>query len=116
RAVVIPTRFEATSIPLTEAFLNRVPAACSNVTAMPDQARGGAALLFDPGDAFGIAEAVRKLWQDPALRRRLVSRGSSNIRPFTWDRSARHFRACYRRLAGLALGREDRALLEAKPL
>lgn len=116
RGVVIPTQFEATSIPLTEAFLNRVAAACSNVTALPDQARGGAALLFDPSDAGGIAAALRKLWTDPVLRRRLVERGRRNILPLTWDRAARHFLACYRLAAGRPLTAEDRGFLDGKPL
>jgi glycosyltransferase involved in cell wall biosynthesis len=114
-AVVIPTRFEAASGPLWEAFASGVPAACSNVTSLPEQA-DGAALIFDPDDPTAIADAVARLWTDEALRADLIIRGHSNIRRFDWDRTARIFRAHYRRVAGVVPSDEDRTLLDAPPL
>ena len=55
--VIIPTRFEAGSFPVWEAFLSGCPVACSNVTSLPDQA-GDAALLFDPESPPAIADAL----------------------------------------------------------
>jgi glycosyltransferase involved in cell wall biosynthesis len=115
RAVVISSKFEAASFPLWEAFLAETPAACSNVTSLPDQA-GDAALLFNPDNPEEIAQAVKRLWTDPALRRVLVERGKKRVCQFTWDRTARHFRAHYRRLTGRAPTVEDRELLSAPPL
>lgn len=112
RAVVIPTRFEAASGPLWEAFQAGVPAACSNVTSLPDQA-GDAALIFDPDNIEAIANAIRSLWVDPDLRHRLVARGRANVARFSWDLTARMYRAHYRRLAGRELTGEDRRLLKA---
>jgi glycosyltransferase involved in cell wall biosynthesis len=114
-AVVIPSRFEAASYPLWEAFAEEVPAACSNVTSLPRQA-GDAALLFDPADAGAIAAAVRSLWTDADLRARLIERGRANVAQFTADRSARAFRALYRHVGGRALCEADRELLYAPPL
>jgi glycosyltransferase involved in cell wall biosynthesis len=114
RAVVIPTRFEAASGPLWDAFAAGTPAACSRVTSLPAQA-GDAALLFDqeiPGD---IAQAVRRLWTDEDLRSLLIERGRANVARFTWDRTARLFRAHYRRLLD-RLTDEDRDLLDQPPL
>jgi glycosyltransferase involved in cell wall biosynthesis len=115
RAVVIPTRFEAASGPLWEAFLAGVPAACSNVTSLPAQA-GDAAILFDPDDIDGIASAIQRLWTDARLRNELVRRGRANVNRFSWDHTARLFRAHYRRIAGRPLGSDDVALLDAPPL
>ncbi|HEX9045373.1 MAG TPA: glycosyltransferase family 1 protein [Candidatus Limnocylindrales bacterium] len=115
RAVVVPSLFEAASAPLWEAFLAGVPAACSNVTSLPAQA-GDAALVFDPHDVRGIADAVARLWRDEPLRTALVERGALRVRAFTWDRTARHFRAHYRRLTGRLLTDADRAVLAAPPL
>jgi glycosyltransferase involved in cell wall biosynthesis len=115
RCVVIPTLFEAASFPLWEAFQNGVPAACSNVTSLPEQAADGA-LVFDPRDPAAIAEALWALWCDEPVRRRLVERGSARVAQFTWERTARTFRAHYRRLGGRALDDRDRALLAAPPL
>jgi glycosyltransferase involved in cell wall biosynthesis len=114
-AVIIPSLFEAASFPLWEAFLAGVPAACSNVTSLPAQA-GDAAIVFDPRDVAQIAEAVARLWTDAALGAELVRRGRASVARFSWDRTARLFRAHYRRLAGRALGAEDAALLSAPAL
>jgi glycosyltransferase involved in cell wall biosynthesis len=111
-AVVIPTRFEAASAPLWEAFLAGAPTAVSTVTSLPDQA-GDAALLFEPDDIEAIASAVLRLWTDDGLRAQLVERGRVNVARFSWDRTARLFRAEYRRLGGAALSDEDRLLLTA---
>jgi glycosyltransferase involved in cell wall biosynthesis len=111
-AVVIPSLFEAASGPLWEAFSAGVPAACSTVTSLPDQA-GDAALLFDPHDTHAIAEAIRLLWTDDALRRKLVARGRERVSLFTWDRTARLFRAHYRRIASREMTQEDIELIGA---
>lgn len=114
-AIVIPSLFEAASFPLWEAFLAGAPAACSNVTSLPAQA-GDAALVFDPRDVAQIADAVARLWTDPALGDELARRGKANVFRFSWDRTARMFRAHYRRIAGRPLDSDDRALLESEPL
>ncbi len=116
RAVVIPTKFEAVSFPLWEAFLAGAPAACSNVTSLPEQAQD-AALQFDPDDAEQMAEALGRLWTDGELRAELVERGRRRVAKLSWERTARLFRAHYRRLAGRALEAADEELLaEAAPV
>jgi len=110
RAVVIPTLFEAASAPLWEAFAAGVPAACSNVTSLPEQA-GDAAVVFDPLDLDAISDAVGAVWTDEALRETLIRNGRARVRELSWDRTARIFRAHYRRLAGRELTEEDRALV-----
>jgi glycosyltransferase involved in cell wall biosynthesis len=114
-AVVIPSKFEAASGPLWDAFLSGVPAACSSVTSLPDQA-GDAALLFNPDDADEIARSLECLWLDPELRRCLAVRGKERVSRFTWERTARHFRAHYRRIDGRPLSDEDQEILSARPL
>jgi len=109
-AVVVPTLFEAASAPIWEAFAAKRAVACSNVTSLPDQA-GDAALLFDPTDARAIADAIRLLWFDRDLRRKLAGKGHTRVRGLSWDRVARHFRAIYRVVTGRPLSAEDNALL-----
>lgn len=115
RAVVIPTLFEAASGPLNDAFLAGAPAACSNVTALPRQA-GDAALVFDPHEPAAIARAIRQLWTDGPLRMTLADRGRERVAQFSWDKTAHHFRACYRLVGGRPLTDEDKRLLAAEPL
>lgn len=112
--VVVPTLFEAASGPVWEAFVAGAPVACSNVTSLPAQA-GDAAIVFDAHDESALVDAVRRLWLDDALRRDLVRRGRERVREFTWERTAKLFRAHYRRIAGRELDGADRALLEAPP-
>jgi glycosyltransferase involved in cell wall biosynthesis len=115
RCVAIPTLFEAASGPMNEAFMAGAPVACSNVTSLPEQA-GDAALVFDPRKPAEIADAVWRLWSDEGLRQTLAERGRSNVSRFTWRRTARHFRAWYRKIGRRVLTDEDRALLTAKPM
>jgi glycosyltransferase involved in cell wall biosynthesis len=115
RAVVIPSRFEAGSFPLWEAQLASVPVACSNVTSLPVQA-GDSVLLFEPDRPEEIADAVERLWTDAALRQELVRRGRENVARFSWDTTARLFRAHYRQLGGWHLTDGDRALLASAPI
>jgi hypothetical protein len=56
------------------------------------------------------------LWSDEGLRRTLVERGRVNVSRFTWRRTARHFRAWYRKIGGRTLTEEDRGLLAATPM
>jgi glycosyltransferase involved in cell wall biosynthesis len=112
RGVVIPTKFEAASIPLWEAFIMGVPAACSTVTSLPAQA-GDAALLFDPNDSVEMARQIQKIWTDEELRSELVQRGRANVSRFSWERTARIFRAHYRRIAQRPLSADDVELLNA---
>lgn len=113
-AVVVPTKFEAASGPVWEAFASGAAVACSNVTSLPEQA-GDAAIIFDPDDIQAIAKAILELWTDERLRARLVERGHARVAHFTWDRTARLFRTEYRRLAGRELSADDRAIADEEP-
>lgn len=112
RAVVVPSKFEAASGPVWEAFVADAPVASSNVTSLPLQV-GDAGLLFDPNRPTEIADAIERLWRDPDLRSKLISRGRERVQHFSWDKTALHFRAYYRSLAGINLSEEDQYLMQA---
>ncbi len=109
--VVVPTLFEAASGPVFEAWEEGVAVACSTVTSLPEQA-GTAALLFDPFTVETIADAVRRMATDDQLRAELVRKGEQRLRDFSWERTAKAYRAVYRRAACKPLTDEDRHLLE----
>jgi glycosyltransferase involved in cell wall biosynthesis len=113
--LVFPSRFEGWGLPICEALSAGLPVASSNATGLPDLVRD-AGLLFDPGEVEGIAGAVQRLWESEELRRELAERGRERGARFSWDRSARLFRAHYRRIGGRELAEEDRILLAAQPL
>jgi glycosyltransferase involved in cell wall biosynthesis len=108
--VIIPTLFEAASAPLFEAWQHGVAVACSSVTSLPEQA-AGAALLFNPFSVKEIADAVKTLTTDENLRAEFP-RGFKRLRNFDLERTAKAYRAVYRKAAGIVLSDEDRHLLD----
>ena len=109
--VIIPTLFEAASGPLFEAWLEGVPVACSTVTSLPEQA-GDAAFLFDPFSVEAIAGAIHRMNADENLRSELVCKGGERLKDFSWERTAKAYRAVYRRAARRPLTDEDLWLLK----
>ena len=98
RAVVFPSLFEGFGLPITEAFHAGAPVATSNAASLPEVA-GDAALLFDATSVEAIADAVKRIWTDDALRAALRERGLARARAFSWDATATAFRDLYRRAA-----------------
>jgi len=74
--------FEAASAQLWEAWLAGKPAACSNVTSLPEQA-GDAAIVFDPTSVEAAADAIAKLWTSEDMRNTLARRGAQRVGAFT---------------------------------
>lgn len=66
---------------------------------------GASALLFEPGDCAGLAECIRRLYEDVGLRERLRKSAAEASREFTWRNNAMRI---LRRLDQLA-GRPSRA-------
>jgi glycosyltransferase involved in cell wall biosynthesis len=112
--LVFPSRFEGWGLPVCEAFSAGLAVASSNATSLPDLV-GDAGLLFDPDDAEQMANRIWELWDDPELRSTLAERGRRRAESFSFDRTARLFRAQYRRLAGRPATEEDRILLASPP-
>jgi glycosyltransferase involved in cell wall biosynthesis len=108
--VVFPTLFEGAGMPVLEAWQDNAPVTCSRVTSLPELA-GNAALMFDPSSVESIADAIARMHTDVALRDDLRRLGSSRLQDFSWDRTAKQYRAVFRRAAGHQLTEEDRWLL-----
>ncbi len=108
--VLFPSLFEGGGFPILEAFREGTPVTCSGVTSLPEYG-GDAVLLFDPTSVESIAEAVRRMTTDAELRTTLCQRGVARIRLFTWERTAKAYRALYRKVAGHPLSDEERYLL-----
>lgn len=109
--VIVPTLFEAASAPLFEAWQHGAPVACSAVTSLPEQA-ADAALLFDPFSVDAIANAIKAMTSDETLRADLRLRGYERLQNFDAGRTAKAYRAVYRKAAGVTLNEEDLHLLK----
>jgi glycosyltransferase involved in cell wall biosynthesis len=113
--VIFPSLFEGAGMPVLEAWQDNAPVACSDVTSLPELA-GDAAFLFDPTSVSSIADALVRMHTDTALREGLRRRGSERLQHFSWMKTAKHYRAVFRRAARNPLNEEDRWLLSHPPL
>lgn len=84
---VYPSLYEGFGLPVLEAMACGTPVVCSDRSSLPEVA-GDAALQVDPTHPEALAEALRSLIHDPALRRHLAARGIARAQYLTWDRSA----------------------------
>jgi alpha-1,3-rhamnosyl/mannosyltransferase len=97
--LVCASLHEGFGLPVLEAMARGVPVACSNTSSLPEVA-GDAALMFDPRSTGEIAQALRRLLSDEALRIRLIARGRERAHQFTWERTARLTLESYARASG----------------
>lgn len=95
-----PSLDEGFGMPLLEAMSAGTPALASNSSAMPEVA-GDAALLVNPEDVVGLAQALRDLTQKRALREELSIRGLQRASLFTWENAVCQTWAVYRKTLGL---------------
>jgi glycosyltransferase involved in cell wall biosynthesis len=56
-------------------------------------------VLVDSADSTGLADMIRKLIDDPALRNRLGAAASETARRYTWDRNAAQMREFFEKVA-----------------
>lgn len=98
QAFLWPSLYEGFGLPPLEAMACGVPVLTSNTSSLPE-AVGDAAITVDPEDEDAIADAVRRLAQDDALRARLREAGLQRAAQFTWRRTAELTAESYRRAA-----------------
>ena len=97
---VFPSLYEGFGLPPLEAMASGTPVVTSNVSSLPEVV-GDAAVLIDPYDAAAIAEGMRQVLTDEALRDHADrARGSSARKAFSWETSVRRVREIYGEVAG----------------
>jgi glycosyltransferase involved in cell wall biosynthesis len=81
-ALVMPTYFGPTNIPVCEAWAFDCPVITSDIRGVHEQA-GDAALLVDPGSSQSIGRAMLTLWTDEGKRIDLIHRGRKRAAAYT---------------------------------
>jgi len=85
--LIYPSLYEGFGFPILEAMTYGVPVITSNVSSMPEVA-GDAALLVDPNDVKGLADAMNKILENGDMRNIMISKGYERMRKFSWKRCA----------------------------
>jgi glycosyltransferase involved in cell wall biosynthesis len=81
-ALVMPTFFGPTNIPILEAWAAGCPVITSDIRGIREQV-GNAGLLVDPLDESAMAKALWRIYKHPELRKELIERGSNRVKLWT---------------------------------
>jgi glycosyltransferase involved in cell wall biosynthesis len=94
---VYPSLYEGFGLPILEAFSAGLPVVTSNTSALAEIS-GGAAVLVDPLDIEGLAQAIQKILSDAALRDKLKTLGQQRASQFSWEKCAQQTMELYRQV------------------
>lgn len=97
RAVVFPSLYEGFGLPALEAMTLGAPVMSSAAGGLAEVV-GDAGLLVDPYDVTGMAEALRRLDREDALRAQLRVAGRQRAEAFSISAYRRRLRALHARL------------------
>ncbi|MBC8152268.1 MAG: glycosyltransferase family 4 protein [Bacteroidetes bacterium] len=99
-AFIFPSLYEGFGLPILEAFSCQCPCLLSNTGALPEVAGPEAALYFDPNDRESIATAVDALITGSDRRDQLISRGTTRLGSFSWQKTINETVDVYKQLIG----------------
>ncbi|MCB0075604.1 MAG: glycosyltransferase family 4 protein, partial [Caldilineaceae bacterium] len=93
--LVFPSVYEGFGLPPLEAMACGCPVVAARAASLPEVC-GDAAMLVPPRDPAALADAMRRLLDDAALRAAMRERGLARAADFSWDASAQALLAALR--------------------
>lgn len=86
-ALVLPSLYEGFGLTVLEAMACGIPVIASRAGSLPE-VTGDAAVLIDPYDVQGMADAKEAVLGDPELRESMRRKGLEQAKRFSWERTA----------------------------
>lgn len=96
KAYVFPSLSEGFGLPGLEAMIHRAPVVSSDATCLPE-VYGDAAWYCNPLDVHNIARSIDEILTNTELRNKLVHRGRTHAKTFSWQRMAEETLAVYQK-------------------
>lgn len=84
KALVMPTFFGPTNIPVLEAWQFNCPVLTSDIRGIREQV-GEAAVLVNPKSVSDIARRIYQLWTDQKLRQKLIKKGKQRLNSYKFN-------------------------------
>jgi glycosyltransferase involved in cell wall biosynthesis len=97
-ALIYPSLYEGFGMPILEAMINRCPVIIPGTSCFPEIAED-AAVYFDPAHPESLVEVVKRVLNDPVLRRTVADVGARRAADFSWQHCADRHAELYRTLA-----------------
>lgn len=100
KLLLFPSLYEGLGLPVLEAFACGTPVVTSNVSSLPEVG-GEAALYVDPLNVGDITSGISRILSDENFRRRLIKKGFSQVKKFSWSLAADKTLRVYEEVLGL---------------
>jgi UDP-glucose:(heptosyl)LPS alpha-1,3-glucosyltransferase len=116
-AYVGPSLEDAYALPPAEAMACGLPVVISSTMGVAEIVTDGrdGIVLDDPRDASGLREKIRRLYEDPALRRRMGENACRTTEAYTWERNAGELYAVFEQALARKLQKKDSDAGNARP-
>jgi len=85
---IFPSLYEGFGIPVIEAQACGCPVISSNCSSL-QEVLDESAIMCNPTDIEGFANAMKSIYEDDTLRNTIISKGFENAKRFSWEKSAR---------------------------
>ena len=94
---IFPSKYEGFGIPLLESMSCHCPLVISDIDVFKEIVKD-AAMYFDPDDPKSINRAVKKIYEDKNLRKKLIKIGDKKILDYSWEKTARNTEMVYNKI------------------
>jgi glycosyltransferase involved in cell wall biosynthesis len=99
-AYVFPSLYEGFGLPVLEAMQCGTPVIASNTSSIPEiagKSKDGTpnAILFNPEEPEDMAEKIDQVLTDPNLQIKLIEKGLSRAKDFSWEKMTKEILALY---------------------